>query len=1140
MLSDAILRCRRGAAICRPRHAARVRTRLPRIRTLRLEPLEDRRVLSPIDLVSIGPFGPANGRSDQSQLSADGRYVVFESDASNLVSGDTNGRRDIFVRDMQTGTITRANADSGWNPTGWLSSCFAISADGRYVGFDSNESNLVSGDTNGYGDVFVKDLQTGTTARVSTDSNGNQANGASFFGAISADGRYVVFRSGANNLTTDGLPGMFLKDVQTGTTTLIATPPPNQHYYAPVAVTPDGRFVAFDELRPGSPPILNLMSYNVFVKDLQTGTTTHVNTDANGNPDDGEAWGGSISADGWYVAFTSNGDNLVSGDTNNSIDVFVKDLQTGITTRVSTDTASHQASSDSYAGSISADGRYVAFYSRAENLVTPDTNGWSEDVFVKDRLTGYIAQRQPRRQRPPRGRLIRGDQRRRPLYQFRDRREPRAGRYERPIRHLPRHQPVLRHRHGRRQRSAQRGDGDGQQHGDRGLFREDQVQPGDEHHPQPGGHFFTWRGWLAHLQPRAELLGQQYDLRRPVRRGRRKRRRCERWHQRHGGTRLCGQRPDALQRHGQLQHRHARPGAPWAHVVSAAPNVAPVTENNVGTAGFSMRITYDKPMDTNFNPVVTCSAGAASTLSYNPAQSWWINNRTFTAVFDVADANVYVPHLGAGVSGAYDATGNLQTPYQGTDDFSINTLTTPATVVTVTPSVTNVTDNNVGTPRTPPTDAGLAVSITYSGAMDTMSRPTVTFSPDVSTTLTYDPAWSHWTSQTTYVAGFDVADADVRASGVSIGVAGARDAAGYDQARYSRTEVFSIDTLDPPPTLAHVVGTTASLRIVTDNNLGTAAFSVRITYDQTMRLGCIPTVTFSPDLTGTLSYNPAQSWWINNRTFTAAFDVADADVVVAGVGIGVTGARDTASNVQTPYNGTNNFSVDTLNPPVLAHVVTVTPSVATVTDSNVGTAAFAVRIAFDEAMNTNRSPAVTFSPAVPSTLTYDAAQSWWVSNTTFQARFDVADANVHLPNIGINVTGALDPGGNLQTPCNGTRNFSIDTLHHPASPAIVLRAVPSLTTITDANVGTAAFTVRIEYNKVMNVNTSPVVSFTRNVSGSLTLDPAWSWWVNDRTFVARYDVADADAVVPNIALGVTGPYDATGNMQRRTLARRSA
>jgi Tol biopolymer transport system component len=287
--------------------------------------------------------GQANSGSFDPSISADGRYVAFVSAATNLVSGDTNNFQDIFVHDRQTGQTTRVSVASDGTQANGHSYAPSISADGRYVAFASLASNLVSGDTNGAWDVFVHDRQTGETTRVSVASDGTQAIGF-FFGSspsISADGRYVAFDSWATNLVsgdTNDKPDVFVHDRQTGQTTR-------------VSVSSDG-------------------------------------TQANGGP----GWSGnpsSISADGRYVAFHSYADNLVSGDTNSATDIFVHDRQTGVTTRVSIASDGTQANGFSASPSISADGRYVAFMSGATNLVSGDTNNdW--DVFVHGR-EGNIA-----------------------------------------------------------------------------------------------------------------------------------------------------------------------------------------------------------------------------------------------------------------------------------------------------------------------------------------------------------------------------------------------------------------------------------------------------------------------------------------------------------------------------------------------------------------------------------------------------------------------------------------------------------------------------------------------------------------------------------------------------------------------------
>ena len=330
-------------------------------------------------------------------ISASGRWVAFESGASNLVSGDTNGYWDIFVRDTQANTTTRISVDSSGVQGNEPSLSPSISADGRYVAFVSVASNLVSGDTNGMIDVFVRDTQTNSTTRVSLDSNGVEGNADSYDNShnvlsISADGRYIAFVSDASNLVsgdTNVKYDVFLRDTQTNTTTRVSVDSSGMEgnsFSALPSISADGRYVAFvsgaSNLVSGDTNGKN----DVFVRDTQTNTTTRVTFASDGAQGNSHSIYPSISADGRYIAFMSDASNLVSGDTNGKSDVFLLDTQTNSTTRVSVDSSGVQGNSPSAFPSISADGRYVAFVSNASNLVNGDTNV-KTDVFVRDTQT---------------------------------------------------------------------------------------------------------------------------------------------------------------------------------------------------------------------------------------------------------------------------------------------------------------------------------------------------------------------------------------------------------------------------------------------------------------------------------------------------------------------------------------------------------------------------------------------------------------------------------------------------------------------------------------------------------------------------------------------------------------------------------
>ncbi len=347
--------------------------------------------------VSVNSSGvQGNDNSSIPSISADGRYIAFESFATDLVLGDTNATYDVFVHDVQTGMTTRVSVDSSGVQGDSYSYNASISADGRYIAFGSSATNLVAGDTNGMIDIFVHDMQTGMTTRVSVDSNGVQGNNDSHFSSISADGRYIAFMSYATNLAagdTNGMEDVFVHDVQTGMTTRVSVDSNgaqgNSSSYES-SISADGRYIAFASYAT------NLVAgdtngvWDVFVHDMQTGMTTRVSVDSNGAQGDSSSNDPSISADGRYIAFFSNATNLVTDDTNGWYDIFMHDMQTGMTTRVSVDSSGVQGNHDSAVASISADGRYIAFRSQATNLVPGDTNG-VDDIFVHDVQTGITS-----------------------------------------------------------------------------------------------------------------------------------------------------------------------------------------------------------------------------------------------------------------------------------------------------------------------------------------------------------------------------------------------------------------------------------------------------------------------------------------------------------------------------------------------------------------------------------------------------------------------------------------------------------------------------------------------------------------------------------------------------------------------------
>ncbi|MHC5209554.1 MAG: TolB family protein [Planctomycetota bacterium] len=375
--------------------------------------------------LSDGPGGvEGDGDSTRPSISEDGALIAFYSEATTLVAGDTNLVGDIFVYDRTAGTLTRASTASGGAQGNGQSSRPDLSGGGRYVAFQSDATNLVPGDTNLAQDAFVKDLLTGAIVRVSVSSTGVQANANSSRVRVSSTGRYVVYSSDASNLVAGDVNGwqdVFLHDRDTdgdgifdepgAISTVIASRGAggvqgNEESGVPV-VSDDGRWVAFRSKATNFVPGDTNLESDVFVRDMQAGTTVRVSVSTGGGQGDLESSRPMMSADGRHVAFYSRATNLVPGDTNQHFDTvdgiwvpardaFVRDRDTdgdGIydepgavkTVRVSVADDGSQANDRSEDPDISPDGRWVVFWTEATNIFGGDGNGELQDIVLHDR-----------------------------------------------------------------------------------------------------------------------------------------------------------------------------------------------------------------------------------------------------------------------------------------------------------------------------------------------------------------------------------------------------------------------------------------------------------------------------------------------------------------------------------------------------------------------------------------------------------------------------------------------------------------------------------------------------------------------------------------------------------------------------------
>ncbi len=289
------------------------------------------------------------------------------------------------------GNTVRVSISSNGDEGNSISYDTSISVNGRYIAFASNASNLVPGDSGSYQDIFVHDNQTGQTIRVSITSNGIEANGNSRQPMISSDGRYVVFVSEANNLDANypGMSGIFIHDIQTETTSLVSVSSdgiPGDSVSNYPSISANNQFIAFDSGSQNLVPNDTNGRQDIFVRDLLTGETNIVSIASDGTYGNNESTFPLISADGRFIAFSSKSNNLVQNDANNNTDVFVHDRQNGTTVLISVSTNGTQGDENSTASSISSDGRYVVFSSKSGSLDSTCSFGISQ-IYVRDRET---------------------------------------------------------------------------------------------------------------------------------------------------------------------------------------------------------------------------------------------------------------------------------------------------------------------------------------------------------------------------------------------------------------------------------------------------------------------------------------------------------------------------------------------------------------------------------------------------------------------------------------------------------------------------------------------------------------------------------------------------------------------------------
>jgi hypothetical protein len=335
----------------------------------------------------------SNAHCDSVDVSADGRWIVFESAATNLVPPDTNNRRDVFLHDALEGVTTRVSIGYGGVETDHDSYQPTISADGRYIAFVSGATNILSVPVPGYAHIYLVERESGAIERIDVNDAGETADSFSSYPALDSTGRWVAFSSAATNLAPSVSVGivreLYVRDRVAGTTTLLSVDPsgsPSGASFDTIDMSWDGGTIVCATFADDLGPVDTNGVFDVYAYGLHSGVWSLVSVSSTGAQGFHPSLRPSVSADGRWVAFESWASTLHPDDATATLDVFVRDLAAGTTELVSYAKGGTTLVGDSRFAEISSDGRFVYFASSVALSPLYSTGGG----FRRDRLTGAL------------------------------------------------------------------------------------------------------------------------------------------------------------------------------------------------------------------------------------------------------------------------------------------------------------------------------------------------------------------------------------------------------------------------------------------------------------------------------------------------------------------------------------------------------------------------------------------------------------------------------------------------------------------------------------------------------------------------------------------------------------------------------
>ncbi len=432
---------------------------------------------------------------------------------------------------------------------------------------------------------------------------------------------------------------------------------------------------------------------------------------------------------------------------------------------------------------------------------------------------------------------------------------------------------------------------------------------------------------------------------------------------------------------------------------------------------FQVTITVDEEADTDVIPelVFTSIEDLSASLFYTPEESTWLDETTFVAVFALIDSNEAVENIGINITGIMDAAGNDQIAYSATDVFSIDTRNPEYVDQSVNNGVLNI--QSVGS-------NALVVTLEFDEEMNTSLTPAFAFPNDnpVGTSLNLNAFNSEWLDNQTYQMSFNLLSTPAEFSDIVVQLESFNDLAGNIPAEPILSDLFIIDTQRP-----QLFDLTPSSTIISDSDVGTNSFEVYLQFNESMDIDQLPIIDLSAseDLGGSITYNPFDSEWQDDVNFTAVFNVNDENIEVEDIDIEINFAQDAAGNFQDTFEEFGWINLDTRNPELNQLI----SSTSEINNDFVGVASFNLLAVFDEVMNTDEIPVISFEgpTEVESMLSVNATESFWVNNSTYQTYYDVASMSLIAMDIGVMMSNSRDMAGNDAVNVDFEDVFSINT-----------------------------------------------------------------------------------------------------------------